>query len=126
MIGSRYWSVGIIVKYQASTDGWAATLELLDDGHAGDNQPGRISTEGELRTRYFVVGDENTDALTLAIDTLKADAEKLGIRWEDPNIYAHHDGNDTTWPMHLGWRELLTAQSRRLGWNAPYAARVEA
>ena len=72
------------------------------------------ATEGRLRVCYQV------DDLTRAIDTLKADAERIGITWKDPTIYYPGDGEweDVEYPPD--WREITVVQSERLGWRAVY------
>ncbi|MBU2249781.1 MAG: hypothetical protein KKD77_23745 [Gammaproteobacteria bacterium] len=109
MIGNTYWSTGISVR----SDGhgkWAAFLRFQDDGFAEDG-----ATEGWLTTRYF-------EPLAQAIDTIKADAEKLGIQFrgtigEIPFLWGEQDGESKEWPMPVNWRELLQEQARRLGWS---------
>lgn len=119
MIGDGYWASGIVVKYREHSDDWSASVDFLDDGFCQDD-----STEGRLHTRYFIGGSE---ALTRAIDVVKADAERLGIRFgvldgETGRIYAHQDGEDPEYPMPDGWRELLAWQSERIGWTPTYPA----
>ncbi|MFC4006584.1 hypothetical protein ACFOY2_05085 [Nonomuraea purpurea] len=120
MIGSKYWSTGITVRY--SNGAWGGTVEYLDDGFANDDAATRrISTEGELRTRYFVKDCEGADALTVVIDVLISDAERLGITWNaKAGVYYHGDGEDSDWPTPDGWRGLVNAQSVRLGWETKY------
>ncbi|MGR6921225.1 hypothetical protein ACU635_43875 [[Actinomadura] parvosata] len=121
MIGPQYWSTGITVSCD-SRAGWGAHVDFYDDGH-GDDDPerGRISTEGTLRTRYFVGGGDQVDALTLAIDTVKADAEKLGIAWsEAATVYHAGDDGLPDQPAPEGWRELVNSHATRLGWQPAY------
>ncbi|TYB71164.1 hypothetical protein FXF51_01640 [Nonomuraea sp. PA05] len=121
MIGPRYWATGITVSCDGR-DGWGAQVDFYDDGH-GDDDPGRgrISTEGTLRTRYFVGGGDQVDSLTLAIDTVKADAEKMGIAWSDAaTVYFTGDGGLPDWPAPEGWRELVNNHAVRLGWQPAY------
>lgn len=126
MIGSHYWSTGITLRYstlRGSQGAWAARVDYLDDGFASDDtDAGKISTEGGIRTRYFVEDGTTTEALTAVIDTVKADAERLGIVWRDrPHLYYECDGEDPEWPAPDGWRTTLNAQAARLGWEPIYA-----
>ena len=128
MIGNGYWSTGITVTWQYSGSGdygWAASLEYLDDGFCNDDADvGRVSTEGTLHTRYAVRQGETADALTVVIDTIKADAERLGIRWgavtPGATVYYKGDGEDEDFPPPDGWREMVNAQAERLGWQSGY------
>ena len=131
MIGSGYWATGITVRYGYSgmnLYGWAATVEFYDDGFCSDDTDrSTISTEGMLRTRYYVREGTHTDAAALAtaIDTVKADAEWLGITFRDdgvmaPCVYYQGDGEDEDYPPPAGWREMVDAQAARLGWRGLY------
>lgn len=89
------------------------------------HDPGRVSTQGVLRTRYGVQDGNHRSGLAAAIDTLIADAHKLGITFkapcsDTPNLYMHGDGehSDTEYPD--GWRDLINAEADRIGWNSPY------
>ncbi len=117
MIGRRYWSTGITVHYlpdNTSRSGneitavpWWAKLQFLDSGFC-DNS----STEGTLYTRYGLptIGD--------AIDLLKGDAERFGIEWRaQPSLYVDGDGELPNVPLPADWRELLSAEAKRLGWE---------
>jgi hypothetical protein len=132
MIGNGYWAVGITVRYSYSgmnRYGWGASIDFCDDGFCSDNtDSGTISTEGTIRTRYYVHegNDPDVDALTVAIDVIKADAERIGIRFRHdgmmtPHVYYKGDGEDKAYPPPVGWRELIDAQSARLGWEGLYA-----
>lgn len=112
MIGRGYWSTGIMVRYYQD-DGWAVTLDFLDDGFCQDG-----STEGTLRVRYI------ESELSTAIDTIKADAERLGIRWERPTIYMHGDGEDAEADYPRAWRAWVNREALRLGWRPIYRERV--
>jgi hypothetical protein len=135
MIGNGYWSTGISVWYAYSGQGrhgWAAKVEYYDDGFCSDDADtgqvsteGTLRTEGELGTRYAVQQGEAADALTVVIDVIKADAERLGIRWGvdravPPSLYYRGDGEDENYPPPDGWRETLAAQSERIGWRPLY------
>jgi len=135
MIGNGYWTTGITVKYGYSGSGrygWAAEVAFYDNGFCDDDtDAGTISTQGILRTRYFVREGSGPDAdgLTAAVDAMKADAERLGIRFSiigGPRVYYQGDGEDEDWPPPDGWRELVNAQARRLGWEPLYRERESA
>jgi hypothetical protein len=126
MIGNGYWATGITVDYSYSGQGkygWRAVVEFCDDGFADDSHAGRVSTEGKLTTRYAIVDSDGGDGLTAAVDAVKADAERLGIAFiqsagAGPRIYCAAEGDDSDYPD--GWRELVDAQSARLGWEGLY------
>lgn len=128
--GTGYWSIGIIVRHQFGK--WAATVEYKDDGFADDSADDMvISTEGKIHTRYFVEDGKYVDGLTAAIDAVKADAERLGIRWittaiGGPHVHMEGDGNDPDWPAPDGWRDTVNAQSERLGWKPLYTVPTDA
>jgi hypothetical protein len=112
MIGERYWSTGIIVAKVG--DQWSVKLNFHDGGFC--DPP---STEGQLRCRYLV------DDLSAGIDTLKADADRLGIEWSPGTVYYEGDGE---WPDRVppeGWEDIVDAQAARLGWAQTYKARSE-
>lgn len=144
MIGTRYWSTGITVRYAyagasrregilVGQYGWMASLNFLDDGFNNDDRDsGQIATEGELRTRYFVrahaepasadeIQEGHRKALQVAIDVLCADAERMGIHFgtaaSGPWLYYQGDGESAEWPPPDGWRLLLAEQATRLGWE---------
>jgi hypothetical protein len=51
MIGKRYWSTGISLRYADERDpAWAGSLDFYDEGFANDDrEAGRISTVGSRR-----------------------------------------------------------------------------
>lgn len=132
MIGDGYWATGITVRYGYTGQnlyGWSAEVEFFDNGfNDDDTDNGLISTEGTLHTRYGVrEGDgPDADALSTAVDTVKRDAERLGIRFRGglvgPYVYYHRDGRDADSPPPPGWREMVNAQAGRLGWKPLYRA----
>lgn len=127
--GSGHWSPGITVSHNNGK--WSASVDFLDDGFMNDNpNTGAISTEGTLHTRYFVKDGEKVDGLTAAIDTVKADAERLGITWRrssmTPCVHMRGDAEDPDWPAPDGWRELVNAQSERIGWTPFYPIPADA
>lgn len=129
----RYWSPGITVTYAPLAErindepysGWHARLDYCDDGFA-DNDPevGRISTEGSLYTRYPVRNSKIRSGLSIALDTLIADAERLGIQFttlpghRGPQVLYDGDGESPAHPAPDGWRDMLAAEADRLGWSS--------
>jgi len=127
MISSKndgYWSNGIILRYRdyvgKHPESWGGSVEFYDDGLGSEYATtGEISTEGVLRTRYYVDDYDGDAVLTAVIDTLIADAERLGIRFEDPVLSYEGDGEDEEFPPPEGWRRMLRAQANRIGWDSP-------
>lgn len=127
MIGAGYWATGITVEFFPSAGcdgGWAASLNFVDDGFCSDEPSlGIVSTEGTLRTRYFVHSAGSPDGgLPTALDVLIADAARLGITFRrfpdnEPMIYYRGDGEDPDHEPPDGWLALLTAEANRLGWS---------
>lgn len=74
---------------------------------------------GNIQTKY-------ADTLKYSIDTIKADAEKLGIVFHtmlkiSPALLYRGDGEDDDYhPPPEGWRELLRAEAKRIGFVCPY------
>jgi len=106
MLDKQFWAIGIAVR--CSRGKWVAHLDFFDAGFCQDK-----STVGTLTTRYYV------DDLAKAIDTVKADAERMGITWrENPWIHYDGDGVDTAYPAPPpDWEESLRTQATRIGWN---------
>jgi hypothetical protein len=123
--GEGYWTTGITVRSDGG--GWGASLRFLDDGFCDDDaDAGQVSSEGELRTRYFVKNGSETSGLRAALDTLIGDAGRLGIRFVSvadapPYLSYEGDGENPKWPPPPGWRETLAAEAERLGWQGPTA-----
>lgn len=128
---TSYWATGITLTWHpdipadyqgARTTGWSGKLDYFDDGWAGDDNPdrGRIATEGTLRTRYRVADSQQT-ALAAVIDTLIADAQRLGIQLgtsaDGPRLYVPGDGEWDDHPLPDDWRNLLAAEAQRIGWK---------
>jgi hypothetical protein len=111
MIGMRYWSTGITIGGERGC--WSVWLEFLDDGWLD-----LASTEGTLRVRYTL---DTREELERAIDTLIADAERLGIEWITtvgcPTVYA----KDSEDPGH---EQIANEQAERLGWSPAYRVGV--
>lgn len=120
MIGERYWSIGIVLTYDRKN--WGGEVEFYDNGFVDDDaDAGRISTEGILRSRYYIADGDHASALTVVIDVLKADAERLGIQWRDsPHLHVKGDGEWEDFPPPEDWRLLLLQQSERIGWPPLY------
>jgi hypothetical protein len=112
-------------------DGWSAEVEYQDDGFCDDfPEIGHVSTEGSLRTRYRVkVATDSVMVLAAVIDAVKADAERLGIRWADaagPYVFYKGDGEHEDCPPPNGWRQMVNAQAERIGWQPFYRDREHA
>jgi hypothetical protein len=113
----RYWTTGINVSYDSYRKAWAAGIDYLDDGFADDEtDTGRISTEGKLHTRYMVKDGLQTAALAAVIDVIVADAARLGIDFNERNLY--YDDRSGTFPEPDNWKGLHDEQVARLGWQA--------
>jgi hypothetical protein len=130
MIGNSYWATGITVRYGYSgmdRYGWAATVDFYDNGFCDDDTDAKtISTQGTLKTRYFVREGTGADAdgLAAAVDAVKQDADRFGVRFGGatlPTVYYEGDGEDEDWPPPDGWRGMVNAQAERLGWKPLYA-----
>lgn len=111
MIGNRFWSTGITVRWL--DDGRVhVSLDFHDDGFA---EPGTV--EGKLRLRYY------QNDLAQSLDTLIADAERLGIEFLNPaigkpSLYVHGDGESDREYYPSNWRDILAEQAARLGWHS--------
>ena len=109
-----YFAAGIVVHWLGRSDGnvprdeWSARADFRDGGHCQDD-----STEGHVKTRYYL-------PLAQAIDVVKADIEKLGIRWFNPTLYYESDGENRSFPPPDGWRETLRAEAARIGFKCSY------
>jgi hypothetical protein len=122
MIGKRYWSTGISLRYSNDRGAaWSGSLDFFDDGFANDDLAAdRISTQGQLRTRYFVhVPGQHSEVVAAVTDTLRRDAETLGIEFRDPYLYAEGDGEDPNNPLPDGWVDMFEEQADQLGWGMP-------
>lgn len=127
-VRTAYWSVGITVNYREGVNtgsdgqrrgGWGTRLQFMDDGFCSDDTDARlVSTQGTLNTRYFVSDGEQVSGLSLAIDTLIADAERLGIQFTNQELYYEGDGEDPERPPPDGWKALLAAEAARIGWKS--------
>lgn len=121
-----YWAKGIILRYRgyqgSHPESWGGSVDFYDDGLLNDDPAaGKVSTEGTLRTRYFVESRDGNVALTAVIDTLIADAGRLGIRFEGtvtdkPALWYESEDEDFA---PEGWRHMLRAQADRIGWDSP-------
>ncbi|WP_372344766.1 hypothetical protein [Streptomyces sp. KL116D] len=127
----RYWSTGITVVWSERAHtingvphgGWGASLDFCDDGFVDSKtENGEISTQGTLRTRYFIQDDNGASGLTTAINSLIEDAGRLDIdfqSWdtEAPMLYYKGDGEDPAFEPPSGWRETLRVEAARIGWR---------
>lgn len=129
---TTYWSIGIVLTWHPDgardhdgtrVPGWSGQLDYLDDGWAGDDDAdsGNVSTEGTLRTRYVLRDGNNQTAIRTIIDTLIADATRLGIQLGSaevpPQLYVPGDGEWEDSPAPEGWREMLAVEAQRIGWS---------
>lgn len=122
MTRKRYWSTGIRIEYtEHRVPAWGGEVDFFDDLLAEqDSSRGEISTYGHVQTRHFVPSAaSHRDALTLVTDTLIRDAERLGIEFREPTIYATGEGVDPDYPFPDNWIGLLEEQADRLGWSRP-------
>lgn len=135
MIGPRWWATGVTCKWRPTATnggpGWSGTLQFYDSGFCDDDtDAGQVSTEGELRSRYYVPDGTTTDGLTAMLDVLIADAARLGIVFDHhgtaPYLYVEGDGERDDVPLPDGWREMLAVQALRLGWETYRLERVAA
>lgn len=129
MIGNGYRATAITVRYGYSgmdRYGWAATVDFYDNGFCNDDTDAKsISTQGTLKTRYLVREGTGADAdgLAAAVDVVKQDADRLGIRFggaTSPTVYYEGDGEDEDYTPPDGWRGMVNAQAERLGWKPLY------
>lgn len=115
MIGNAYWTTGITLRYDGRN--WSLLMDFMDGGWCDAG-----STEGQLRLRYMV----KTDDLSEGLDTLIADAVRLGIEFKatpdsaGPTLYVPGDGEHDCEVYHRDWRKILSKQAKRLGWRDVY------
>lgn len=125
---TTYWSTGVSLRWREITrDGvtrsaWGGSVDYLDDGFAGDDDAdtGKVSTEGELRTRYLVTDGKVASGLRAVVDVLLADAARLGIEFRGTLEGRPYLMFETEDGAPDGWRELLIAEAERIGWTTMY------
>lgn len=113
MYGNELYATGIILEYGPSAGdkyGWWATVEFQDFGHCDDR-----SIKGVISTQYGV-------EISLAIDTILTDVEKLGIKFIKsesitPALLYKDDSENKDYPPPEGWRQLLKAEAARIGFH---------
>lgn len=115
MIGNKFFAPGITLKYgYGGSDfyGWWARADFQDNGHAQDN-----TTSGCVHNNY-------AQDIKSALDVVIHDAEKLGIEFVShlgtdnvPWLFYINDGDSTEYPPPKNWKEILTEQAKRLGWQ---------
>jgi hypothetical protein len=118
-----YWATGITLRYRDylgnHPESWAGSVDFYDGGLPDDySATGEVATEGVLRTRYYVDSYDGDTAIAAVIDTLIADAGRLGIRFENPALSYEGDGEDGDYPPPEGWRRILRMQADRIGWDS--------
>ncbi|WP_330172932.1 hypothetical protein OG875_04635 [Streptomyces sp. NBC_01498] len=128
----RYWSAGIAVTWVPASvligeglyGGWHAVLTYYDDGFFDtDPETGQVSTWGTLRTRSPVRDAKIRSGLSIAVDALLADAQRLGIEFpadsgSGPQLGYEEDMDREYHPPPKGWRETLTAEAERIGFQS--------
>lgn len=111
MIGKRYWSTGINLKYSSYSNQWCAILKFFDNGFCQDE-----STEGKLYTRYYVNNPVQ------AIKTLIEDASKLGIDFnccdDEKIILMWNKAERTNKPKN--WKNILEDIAEKSGTKSAY------
>ena len=103
--------------------GWHAALDYCDDGVRRQRPRDRPGLHRRhTPTRYPVRDSKIRSGLSIAIDTLLADAARLDIDFPtapSPRLYYWGDGEDPNHPAPEGWRDLLAAEADRIGWTHP-------
>lgn len=126
---TTYWSTGISLRWRETTrDGttrsaWGGSVDYLDDGFVGDDDAdtGKVSTEGELRTRYLVTDGKVASGLSAIVDVLLADAARLGIEFRGTLGDRPYLMIETEDGAPDNYRELLIDEAERIGWTTMYA-----
>lgn len=108
MVGQKYYSPGITIKYHGVPNRWSAEVTFSDSGHANPK-----STQGAVRNSYVI-------DLRSAIDVVKADAENLGIVWTEPCLFMHDDGRSTDFPPPENWQKIMMSEAARIGFRNIY------
>ena len=108
MYKDKLFATGITVWYgYGGSDGygWWAKADFSDFGHCD-----RGSVHGEIKTKY-------ADDLSFSIDTVKRDAEGMGIEFVGigPQMRPFIFVTDGEKPD--GWEEMIREQVERLGWR---------
>ena len=122
-----WWYTGVVLTPERIVgDGevmWSVVLKFLDDGFCDMD-----STEGELRLRYQIP----TQGLSAAIDTLLADAKRMGLAVVEPDldansptVYVKGDGEWSGIAYPDNWRDIVNGQAARLGWKPTYKTEKE-
>jgi len=112
MHNNKLYASGIAVWHDGH-EGWRAKVTFDDFGHCD-----RGSIHGHIATKY-------ADELSYSVDTIKQDAEKLGIIFYSipdfaPTVFYPGDGE---WPEYLppnNWREILRQEAKRIGFYCIY------
>lgn len=113
-----YWATGITLRCDGKR--WGGHLDFYDDGFADDDtDAGKVATEGTLRVRHMVRDGDYVSALTAVVDTLMADAARLGVQFVNPlggmpTLYV--DDEDSA---PEGQRRLVAAEAARISWEGP-------
>lgn len=101
-------------------------LDLTDyDPEPAPRRTCRPCLYGRHPDCYAVRDGSTANGLTVAVDTLLADAGRLGIELigdpiHGPQLYYWGDGEAKDYPPPAGWREILAAEAERIGWQPAY------
>lgn len=111
------WSPGIMVERNIE-GAWRASLSFHDPRFADGGR--EIVTTGTLTTSWTKKHSDEA-SLTAAINTLRSDAQRIGVVWSrhpGPTVTAYKDGRASGLPED--WRKLVNDQAKRLGWRRLY------
>lgn len=115
----RYWATGIDLRCDGER--WGGQIDFYDDGFADDDpDTGSVATQGKLQTRYMVRDGAQVPALRAVLDTLIADAERLGIRFAAPGGITPSLYCDDPDSLSIEQKWLIADEAARLGWECPY------
>lgn len=108
MYKDKLFSTGIVVWYGyggGGKYGWWAKVNFSDFGHCD-----RGSVQGSIQTKY-------ADDLSFSIDTIRQDAEGMGIEFVGvgPQMRPFIFVTDAEKPD--GREEMIKTQTERLGWR---------
>jgi hypothetical protein len=118
MIG-KLFSTGIELKYGCGGHkaggqeyyGWWAKVCFEDYG---------LTEKGSV---YGFISNKYAEPIEDAIDTVKADAERMGIEFisistrKASMLYYDHDGESKEFPPPDNWKQILKEQAERIGWE---------
>jgi len=125
MIGNEYTFTGITLKngYAGSGNpGWAGFVDFFDAGFCSDNAAtATISTEGTLRTRYFVRDAGDNIGIQVALEAVLAQIEKFDIKLSTIGgaIFLTEAGSDGDTKVKLSpaERKFIKAFGKEKNWT---------